>query len=139
MILYLCCRYLHSVLRLKFFKLPSALCSVVFVFCGRLNVQVELLAGDSFVDLQDVLRGGLEMACCIIARGDPEVVSMGIIRRSMNITNLDEHLKDSTKQLDCWSDFLLGIFSLNGGRDDSNVESLSADGVGRTHHADVHI
>lgn len=79
MILYLCCRYLHSVLRLKFFKLPSALCSVVFVFCGGLDVEVKLLASDSFVDLQDVFRGGLEVACCIVAGRDPEVVSMGVV------------------------------------------------------------
>ena len=139
MILYFCCRYLHSVLRLKFFKLPSALCSVVFVFCGWLDVQVELLAGDSFIDLQDVFRGCLEVACSIVAGGDPEVVTMGIIRRRLQIANLNEHLKDSTEQLNCWSDFLLRIFGLNGRRDYCNVESLGANGVRRAHHADVHI
>jgi len=76
-----------------------ATASVVFVILSRLNVEVELFAGDLLVDGKYVSRRRLEMARRIVALGDVEGFCGSVVYRLMNLAHRYKHLKHRAKKL----------------------------------------
>ena len=79
------------------------------------------------------------MRCGIVGGSHIEVISLSIVDGGVDATDLDEHLKDVSKELNGRPDLKLGLVSLNSGGDHSDVEAFGADGVAVADHGDIDI
>jgi len=62
------------------------------VFFLLLGSQIHIMSSDSFVDVQNILRGGLKVAGSIIRSGDEDLVFLSIIEGNILIDDADELL-----------------------------------------------
>ena len=116
----------------------SLTASVFFIICG-FNVHIELLSGDSGVDIQDLLGGIFEVGSGIIALGDVQVGILAIISGHIQRTHFIKHFQDVSKQVKSWLNFQLRVCSLNCCGNHSDEQALGADAMSGAHHGDIDI
>jgi hypothetical protein len=75
----------------------------------------------------------------IIGRSDIEIICFTIINRDVNVADLNEHLEDVSKELNCRSNFKFRLISFHSGGNHGDIKSLSADSVTMADHGDVDV
>ena len=68
----------------------------ILLFFGRLDVEVQFLAGDSLVNTEHVGRGSLEVRGGVVAGGHPEVFSDRVVDGLVEVGNLDKDFEAAT-------------------------------------------
>lgn len=97
------------------------------------------LSGDLFVDTDDIIRDGLEVAGSIVGLGDVYSFLLPVIGSLVQRINAPELLEDRSEESNTRSKFLLWVLGLNGGADQADVDTRRGNFVGEGYAGDVNI
>lgn len=65
----------------------------------------------------------------VVRLSDVQVLAFPVVGGDMEVGDLDKHFTEGSKHFECRLNFFLGFISLDGGRNNDDVEVLGADGV----------
>jgi hypothetical protein len=101
--------------------------------------EIHIFSSDALVDVQDILRGGLEMAGSVIRSGNEDLVLGSVISWLQLVRDRDELLLDWSQKRQSEGALLKWVISLHLGRDNSHELTLWNDEKlgGDTHDVDI--
>lgn len=122
---------------LEFYKTSQSITSVVFLVFREL-CQIELFAGDVFVEAQHIFGLVLEMRSLVEAVRNEQPITL-FVGLDKPLRNSDKLFLDFSDQFERNFEFFLWFRSLNNSRDNCDVAVLFADSMYTRNHHDVDV